>query len=102
MLEATGKVVDVQSIVEQPHIYIFAHCTDSISEKLSYIMLRGEDILAMKEPITIDKVELHDTMRFFQGLLINFTNVPHFNLQIKFKISLFSKTDLILYEFSTL
>ena len=45
VLQKTGKAVDVQSLVEQPHIYIFAHCNDSISEKLSYIMLRREDIL---------------------------------------------------------
>jgi len=59
--------MNAQSLVEQPHIYIFAHCGDSIAEKLSYISLRREDILQLKTPLTVDDVLLCDTMRFFQG-----------------------------------
>ena len=65
--ELTGKRLDVQSIVEQPEIYIVAQCHDSIAEKLSYSEIRREDILCMAEPIDIEGVRLKDSMRFFQG-----------------------------------
>ena len=68
MLQSQGKVIDVQSVVEEPQIYIFAHCADTISEKLSYITYRREDILLMKEVVKIGDVELEDTMMFFQGI----------------------------------
>ena len=70
VLEKTGKTINVQSLVEQPHIYIFAHCGDTIANKLSYVSLRREDILEMQTPlIATDGTILNDTMRFFQGLL---------------------------------
>lgn len=71
MLESTGKRIDVQSIVEQPQIYIVAQCNDTIAEKLSYIQARREDIIEMLEPLVIDGVVLNDTMRFFQGIYVN-------------------------------
>ena len=32
-----GKKLNVQSVVEQPEIYIMAKCADTIAEKLSYV-----------------------------------------------------------------
>ena len=58
----TGKKVDVQSKVEQPEIYLFAHCHDSIDEKLSLIEVRREDVLEMRHPMQIDQITL---FRFF-------------------------------------
>lgn len=33
----SGKKLNVQSVVEQPEIYIMAKCADTIAEKLSYV-----------------------------------------------------------------
>ena len=63
----TGKTADVQSLVEQPFIYVMAQCSDSIAEKLSYIALRREDVMEMVTPMYIDGTIVKDRMRFFQG-----------------------------------
>ena len=44
MLTRTGKVIDVQELVESPEIYILGHTDDSLAEKLSYSETRVEDI----------------------------------------------------------
>ena len=67
ILRKTGKEINVQSVVEQPEIYIFAHCSDKTSEKLSYVPFRREDILEMSFPLKIEGVVIKDTMRYFQG-----------------------------------
>ena len=69
VLAKTGRKINVQSLVEQPHIYIFAHCADTIASKLSYIAIRREDILDLKTPLTTSTgIRLGDTLRFFQGI----------------------------------
>ena len=69
VLAKTGRKINVQSLVEQPHIYIFAHCGDTIASKLSYIAIRREDILQLQTPlITSSGIRLDDTLRFFQGI----------------------------------
>ena len=69
VLAKTGRKINVQSLVEQPHIYIFAHCGDTIACKLSYIAIRREDILDLKTPLTTSSgIRLDDTLRFFQGI----------------------------------
>ena len=70
ILRKTGKEINVQSVVEQPEIYIFAHCSDKISEKLSYVPFRREDILEMSFPLKIEGVVIKDTMKFFQDMYL--------------------------------
>ena len=67
MLELFNIKINVQSAVEQPQIYIFAHCADTIADKLAYVELRREDILSLRIPISVDNIEITDIMRFFQG-----------------------------------
>ena len=67
VFQISGKNVNVQSLVEQPFIYIFAQCSDSIAEKLSYVSLRREDILEMSLPLAVNHVLLKDKIRFFKG-----------------------------------
>ena len=45
MLGRCIKVIDVQSLVERPEIYILASCDDKIAEKLTYVEARKEDLL---------------------------------------------------------
>ena len=71
MFERTGRVIDVQSLVEQPEIYIVAQCNDSIAEKMSFVSERRDDILKMGSSLTIDDVIVNDEMRFFQGKFIS-------------------------------
>ena len=71
MLKNFGVVMDVQSVVEQPQIYIFAHCSDSIAEKLSYIPIRHEDVLKLRMPMHFGDVVVEDVMRFFIGELLH-------------------------------
>ena len=66
-LKKTGQRVNIQSIIEQPSIHIFAQCADSIAEKLSYVSLRREDILEMADPLIVNGLIVKDRMRFFQG-----------------------------------
>ena len=61
------KKINVQSVVEQPEIYIVAQCQDSIAEKLSYVSNRREDALDLAQPIFIGNVKINDKLRFFIG-----------------------------------
>ena len=61
------KKINVQSVVEQPEIYIVAQCQDSIAEKLSYVSNRREDALDLAQPISIGNVKINDKLRFFIG-----------------------------------
>ena len=68
MKELTGKTHDVQKLVETPSIYILGQTRDCISEKLTYIDTRIEDIQQLKIHIELeDEKIIKDTMRFFQG-----------------------------------
>lgn len=67
ILKQTDKEMNVQSVVEQPEIYIFSHCCDSIIEKLGCVPLRREHVLQMSFPLKFDNVLVKDTMRIFQG-----------------------------------
>ena len=63
-----GKDLDVQKLVEQPSIYIFASTSDSIADKLSYVESRNEDVELLKASLkTDDNHALIDRLRFFQG-----------------------------------
>ena len=62
-----GRRLNIQSVVEQPEIYIVAKCSDTIAQKLAYIDVRREDLKEMETPLVVNDVVLKDTMRFFQG-----------------------------------
>lgn len=66
-MEQIPKKINVQSVVEQPEIYIVAQCQDSIAEKLSYVSNRREDALDLAQPISIGNVKINDKLRFFIG-----------------------------------
>lgn len=68
MWDKFKKRINVQSIVEQPEIYLVAQCQDSIAEKLSYVDNRREDIADISE-LCVGDIRINDTMRFFTGLL---------------------------------
>ena len=68
--EATGKILDVQQVVERPSIYILGHTQDSIAEKLTYVNTRLDDINTLTMPMEVDGKVVQDTMRFFQGKVI--------------------------------
>ena len=68
MLDTCNKVIEVQSLVERPEIYILASYDDTVAEKLTYIEARRDDLLELPTPITIGEVKIYDTMSFFQGI----------------------------------
>ena len=68
MKQRTGKVYNVQYLVETPEIYILDNANDSLAEKLSYTETCLEDIKQMEIPMIIN-VEILDTMRIFLGKL---------------------------------
>ena len=70
-----GRKLNIQSVVEQPEIYIVAKCADTIAEKLAYIDVRREDLKEMEVPLVINNVVLEDTMRFFQGMYLTFVSI---------------------------
>ena len=76
MLQKFGVTINVQSVVEQPQIYIFSHCADTIAEKLSLITLRREDILKLRIPMYFGNIQVHDIMRFFIGMFLCFLCGP--------------------------
>ena len=81
MLHRCKKVVDVQSLVERPEIYIPASCNDSIAEKLAYIEARREDLVELSIPLSVGEVKIFDTMRFFQGICVHVFWLLNFNLR---------------------
>ena len=67
MFAMFNKKINVQSVVEQPQIYIVAQCDDSIEEKLAYVPVRGEDMAELAQTITVDNIKIDDEMRYFIG-----------------------------------
>ena len=67
MEELTLKKTDVQRLVEQPNVYIFAKARDSISEKLGDVESRLEDILQLNTPTKAGDNSVDDIVRFFHG-----------------------------------
>ena len=68
-MEEQGKGnVDVQSLVERPHIYILARCGSSEAEQLTYIKTRKTCLESLGNTVvTSSGVEITDVMRFFHG-----------------------------------
>ena len=68
-MEEQGKGnVDVQSLVERPHIYILATCGSSEAEQLAYIKTRKTCLESLgNTAVTSSGVEITDVMRVFHG-----------------------------------
>ena len=68
-MKAKGKEnIDVQSLVERPHVYILGRCGASEVEQLAYITTRKACLQSLSEPVlTSNGVQITDIMRFFHG-----------------------------------
>ncbi|CAH3194686.1 unnamed protein product, partial [Porites evermanni] len=68
-MKAKGKEnIDVQSLVERPHVYILGRCGASEVEQLAYIKNRKAYLQSLSEPVlTSNGVQITDIMRFFHG-----------------------------------
>ena len=64
--EMTGEHVSVQSIIESPELYIIGRCRSN-DEQMGYIETRNEDLLELNKEITLNDINIHDTMRMFHG-----------------------------------
>ena len=66
-MKAKGKEnIDVQSLVERPHVYILGRCGASEVEQLAYITTRKACLQSLSEPaLTSNGVQITDIMRFF-------------------------------------
>lgn len=60
--------IDVQSLVERPHVYILGRCGSSEVEQLAYITTRKACLETLSAKVsTTDGMQLTDIMRFFHG-----------------------------------
>ena len=65
---AKGVNVNVQSLVERPHIYILGRCKSSEIEQIAYVETRAECLKELSVMLkTQNGVEVEDVMRFFHG-----------------------------------
>ena len=71
--ELTGCNVNVQSVVEQPELYIIGRCKSN-DEQLSYIETRIECLEELKTDLQLSSIDekyeviiLNDSMRLFKG-----------------------------------
>ena len=68
MHQRTGSQVDVQAIVETPHIYLMGRCRDTIVDQLSYSETRLEDLRQLNIRLqSRQRAEIMDVMRFHHG-----------------------------------
>ena len=67
--EIYGKDLDIETLIEEPQLYIFSRCRDSLQGKVAYTDTRREDILEMNVKIRINGHEnmVTDTMKYFNG-----------------------------------
>ncbi|XP_078384061.1 uncharacterized protein LOC144666512 [Oculina patagonica] len=60
--------VDVQNLVERPHVYILGRCGSSEVEQLAYINTRKACLQTLDAKVTTSGgIQISDTMRFFHG-----------------------------------
>lgn len=60
--------VDIQSLVERPHVYILARCGSSEAEQLMYIHTRKSCLLGLSNKLTTcSGVEVTDVMRLYHA-----------------------------------
>ena len=58
--------VSIQTIFEKPRLYIFARCPFN-EQQILYSQERLDDIIALKQNIKTDDIEIIDKMRIFKG-----------------------------------
>ena len=58
--------VNIQTIVEKPKLYILARCPSN-EQQILYSQERLDDIIALKQNIKTDDIEIIDKMRIFKG-----------------------------------
>ncbi|CAH1240896.1 Hypp6176 [Branchiostoma lanceolatum] len=61
-----GKPMDVQSLVEEPEVYLLARSKSTIADQLKYARCQREDIKAMQDTNYQD-VKIRDVVRYFTG-----------------------------------
>ena len=68
-MEEQGKGnVDVQFLVERPHVYILARCGSSEVDQLAYINTRKECMGGLENQMnTSNEVKITDVVRLFHG-----------------------------------
>lgn len=60
--------IDVQSLVERPHVYILGRCGSSEVEQLAYINTRKACLQTLNATVTtLNGIQITDVMRFFHG-----------------------------------
>ena len=63
----TGKLCNVQTIIEQPEIYIVGRCRAN-DEQLSYVEIRLDCLSQLNQLLLLENdVKIKDTMRLFHG-----------------------------------
>ena len=58
--------VNIQTIVEKTKLYILARCPSN-EQQILYSQERLDDIIALKQNIKTDDIEIIDKMRIFKG-----------------------------------
>ncbi|XP_066296170.1 uncharacterized protein [Branchiostoma lanceolatum] len=58
--------MDVQSVVEEPKVYLLARCKSTIADQLKYARCQREDIKTMQDTNYQD-VKIRDVVRYFTG-----------------------------------
>lgn len=61
-----GPKIDIQSIVEEPELYIIGRCRSN-DEQIGFIETREDCLKDLAQPIKCDEYDLMDTMRMFHG-----------------------------------
>lgn len=62
----SGKIINIQSEVEKPHLYIIGRCKSN-DEQLAYIETRTDCLKELNEGIEWKGIIVSDTMRVFHG-----------------------------------
>ncbi|KAK3737282.1 hypothetical protein QZH41_019809 [Actinostola sp. cb2023] len=63
----TGLTVKVQSIIEEPKLYMMGRSGGSDSDQLAFIPTRRECLRGLSQPIEVNGTEIFDKMRFMNG-----------------------------------
>ena len=71
MKEKLGIKIEVQRIVESPHIYILVRCSNSIADQLAYSETRMEDIrqLSSSGVVSRQETEIKDKAKFSMAII---------------------------------
>ena len=64
--EKFGVFVNIQTIVEEPRLYILAKCPSN-DQQILYSQERLNDITALQQKTKTDDIEITDKMRIFKG-----------------------------------